>query len=52
MERRGVMGMAKPKPTNGPYGWGNGPQPKTGLIGRLIELAVTGKKQPKSKKKK
>ena len=38
--------------TNGPYPWGSGPQPKKGLIGRLIELAVTGKKQPKPKKPK
>lgn len=38
--------------TNGPHSWGNGPKPKKGIIGRLIELAITGQKQPKPKKPK
>ena len=37
--------------TNGPYSWGNGPQPKKGLIGKLIELAVSGTNKPKKPKK-
>jgi hypothetical protein len=38
--------------TNGPYSWGNGPQPKKkGLVAKLIELAVTGTKKPKKPKK-
>lgn len=39
--------MAKGKgkqPTNGPYAWGNGPQPRPkGLIAKLVALASKSK---------
>lgn len=37
--------------TNGPYSWGNGPQPKKkGILAKLLDLAVNGTKGDKPKK--
>jgi hypothetical protein len=34
-------GKSNDQPTNGPYAWGNGPQPKPkGIIARLIAKAA------------
>ena len=39
------------QPTNGPYAWGNGPQPKgKGLLGKLAKKILDLATQPKDKK--
>jgi hypothetical protein len=32
------------QPTNGPYHWGNGPQPKKqGILSRIIKVLIKGR---------